>query len=139
MALTLSTVEVLSLNTLLVVFSEPLSKLETNYNASSYTISGLTIRSVLPNTDAAPIDVILVTDKAVVGNSYLLSASGLESASTIAFDNAVTLTFVGRKTKLDNVLTSTPILYDTAPDSAVRQVLTAIHRENDKIGGTESE
>ena len=138
MALTLSTIEVLAQDTLLVVFSEPLSTLAANFDAASYTISGLTIRSVLePTTEGAPVDLILTTDKMVVGTDYTLSAAGLEPASAASFDSATTLEFKGRQTKLDKVLTSTPILYDTAPASAVRQVLTAIHRENDKIGGTE--
>jgi hypothetical protein len=136
MALTISTVEVLSLNTLLVVFSEPLSTLEANYAASSYTISGLTIRSVIPpTTGGAPVDLVLVTDKMVVGSAYELSAAGLEPASADTFDDTTTLDFTGQETKLDKVLSSTPILFDTSPDSTIRQVLTAIHRENGKIGG----
>lgn len=132
----LSSVEILSKNTILVTFSEPLSTSASNYLASSYTVSGSAVRAVIsPVDDSSPLDVVLVTDRLSEDASYTLSASSIVAASGNLLDDAVTIEFPGRITKLDKALGSTPILYDTAPDSTIRQVLTAIHRENDKIGG----
>ena len=83
----------------------------------------------------SPIDVVLVTDRLSEGVSYVVSATNLVAASGNIQNNTVTVLFSGRSTKLDKVLSGMPILYDTDPDSVVRQVLTAIHREDNKIGG----
>ena len=132
----LSKVEILSSNTLLVTFNEPLSTTESNYLASSYAVSGSSVRSIIvPTSAVAPIDIVLVTDKLTEGDTYVLSVSSIVAASGNLLDDTVTIEFSGVTTKLEKALTSTPTLYDTAPNSTVRQILTAIHRENGKIGG----
>lgn len=136
-ALSIEQVEILSANTLLLTFSEPLSQSEVNYLAESYSIMELNVRSVMPPIDdVSPQEVVLVTDEMQVGIAYHLTANGLVPASGGTFDQT-TLPFTGRTTKLDKALGSTPLLYDTDPDSTMRQLMTAIHREDDRIGGSE--
>jgi hypothetical protein len=135
----LSNVEVLSKNTILLGFTDNLSKSAANFAVDNYTVSGLVVKQVLPPvSDEYPNALVLVTEPILVGNTYEVSAQNLEATdgSVVA---STALSFTGRKTKLDKVLTGAPILYDTSPGSVVMQVLTAIHRENDKIGGTEDE
>lgn len=135
-SISVSSVEILSKNTLLVTFSEALSTSDSNYLPGSYSIVDLSIRDVIsPTNDSSPLDVILVTDALLEGVDYVLSAIAIVSASGNSFDDTITVKFTGKITKLDKALGSTPTLYDTNPKSTIRQILVAIHRENDKIGG----
>lgn len=137
-ALSIEELEILSANTLLLTFSAPLSTNEANYLADSYSSMTLTVRSVMPPLDeVSPRELILVTDPLQVGEEYAIAGVGLESADGNTHDTEA-IEFTGRKTKLDKVLSGTQILYDASMDSTFRQILTAIHREDDKIGGTEN-
>lgn len=134
--ISISAVEVLSFNTLLISFTEPLSLDDINFSADNYVITGLPVKSVIAEPGTAVTELLLSTDVMDSNLTYTISAGTLVSASGNAFFD-LPVEFGGKRTKLDKVLTSTPTLYDTNPESIVRQVLTAIHREDEKIGGTE--
>ncbi|MCF6205335.1 MAG: hypothetical protein L3J47_00380 [Sulfurovum sp.] len=114
----------------LLTFSSPVSS--SWELASSYLIAGATIVEALAY-DPVALTVLLNVSRLTEGTTYTVSAAGLLDS----LGNPVTgsVSFVARKTKVEKVLTDTTALYNVSPSSLLNNIITAIHLENDKIGG----
>ena len=136
-----SRVDVLDRETIFVVFSEPMLNDAALNSLASYVVTGgMTVKSVLTSGTTAS-EIVLVVSQATPGTSYTLTvATSLTAATNIPINGtARTGTFVGRRTKMDNVLRRLPALYARSHGSTLRAMLQAISREDDAVGGSQDE
>ena len=136
----LPSVEVLSENTIHVVFEEEVVVDSTFRDLSRYDVSvvsgsgDVAVRMVLVPTRARATDqVVLVLDKLTGGTHYRVTVSGLNGRSGSLVGG--TSDFVGRRTKGGDMLRSMPSLYNKQPGSIINAILVAVGREDDLIGG----
>ncbi len=142
--ISLSSVEILSLDSILLSFNKAVVNDSTLQSVNSYTIvpvsSGIavTIRSISTgNSEFVTQVVMYVTPPTrkeeysvdVVGDIRGVDASELDpSRSPVVFE--------ARSTKMDSVLSRITEPYATEPGSNLRSIFHAITREDDKIGGS---
>ena len=138
MAFSFSSIEILTPSLLVVTFTKSLSLEEVNFLPTSYSLSPVVvITSVEPPENADNISYVkLKVAPLVSGVEYTLTGSvSLSSTDDDIFDDTTVLTFGARDTKLGKVIAGLPVMYDSDEDSSIFNVLAAIHREDDKIGG----
>lgn len=117
-----------------VVVNSAYTSLDT-YTISSITGGGdISVRSVVVPVGFTTTDVILYVDKPVKGTIYELTINALRRRDGAAIIDSAR--FEGRQTKGENMLKEIPSHWDTRPTSIVRNVITAIAIEDDKIGGS---
>lgn len=126
-----------------LVFEEAMSNNANLQNPSNYSIAptaggaSLIISSVrTPNTPSAT-SIYLVVAGLVIGTEYTITAStSLVSAFGLALSSSAnTAKFEGRLTKIDSAIKSFPSLYDMSPNSLIRNIVNAIFRQDDLLGG----
>ena len=114
---------------------------------ASYSIAptgggaAMTVRSVFAGSSEDPTDILyLVVSQGTVDEKYTVTVAdsivGEDGDPVLAGTD--TAQFVYRKTKVDNILGG-PRLYSKVVTSIYRNVLTAIGREDDLIGGSRSD
>lgn len=125
-------------------FSDPMLRDTQLTKTSNYTITPVTIGNSVTvlgvragKSTSAP-SVFLNITQPTVGATYRISAStnlvGLNGIYLSA--NISTCIFVARQTKIDDMLNSLPKHYDIGIDSRLRNILMAIGRQDDLLGGT---
>ena len=114
----------------LLTFSAPVSS--SWELASSYLVTGVTAVKALAY-DPVNMTVLLNVSRLTEGTTYSITTPGVLDSS----GNPITgsASFLAKKTKVEKVLTDSPALYNVSPSSLLNHILTAIHLENDKIGG----
>lgn len=76
--------------------------------------------------------------EASAGDTNLISAYGVHINGTI-LAGSDTKNFVARNTKIDNAVKGSTAIYDTSTDSLYRNVLNAIFRQDDLLGGSRND
>lgn len=69
------------------------------------------------------------------GDSNIISTDGIHINNNILANSNINF-FFSRWTKIDEALSHLPKFYDTTPTSKIRDVLNAIFRSDDLLGGT---
>lgn len=109
-------------------------------NTATYTITPLgdgvpcRVLAVRPDNVINPIKLYLTVSSFTVGVTYLVSMTSINriNGDAITPDPAK---FIGRLTKQDSMIQARPGLYDISPDALHRNVLAAIGKQDDLIGG----
>ena len=138
--------EVLSQGLIQLEFTEGMKANSILRDPTNYTVvpnsTGLavTVKSVLgvPATAVGTTVLLLETTDFTIGATYTVTAAD----TLIALDGGLidagtrSAEFIGRLTKIDNIKDSRPELYNIDPKSIIRNVINAIGREDDLIGGS---
>jgi hypothetical protein len=141
---TLSSVELLAQDTLLLTFANEVINNADLRNAANYTItttgSGIPsrVRQVMVSSDLTVTQVVLAFTKPTLGQTYTVTATGMQDVLGLVLD-PTTKSFVSRLTKMDHVLRGLPAMYTKEPASALRNILQAFSRVDDVIGGNRSD
>ena len=139
-SVTITSAEILARDAIVIYFSSLVYNDSILRNTDTYVFSpSLSVAEVIVGDGISISEVTLIVRYIVPGEEYLLTVEGITDSGNLVMDPTVAPLVVGRSTKLDKVLTSAPVLYDTSPTSTIRQILSAIHREDDKIGGSQDE
>lgn len=114
-------------------------------NPNTYTVTRVSsegqdvaIRGVIvPKNSRTTKEVALVLDKPTHGAHYRITASNLNGRDGNPVGGSGD--FIGRRTKTEDMIRVISSHYNTAPDSVIRQVLTAIGVQDDIIGGSRND
>lgn len=138
-------ISVLAADLIQINFSQNMKNNSVLQNPSSYVLVpfsdgiAVNIRSVRTGKSVGTDSVLLVITPPTPGDVYDLTIVGdVRSLSNTALDVA-TGRFTARRTKIDSLLSTRPIAYDLRPESIFRNILNAIGREDDRIGGSQDE
>ena len=139
-------VNVLAADLLEIVFNESM-KNNVNLRAiGSYTIVAfdatsvpIIIREVRTGSSFSTLRVYLVITPPTLGAVYDISIVGVVRSLDNQSLNVNTGRFTSRRTKVDSMCSTRPPMYDLSPDAVYRNVLNAIGREDDRIGGSQDE
>lgn len=86
--------------------------------------------------DTPAIDrVWLIVTPFQIGKTYVISFQNLFAVSGLVVTPQITK-FVGRRTKIDSLVSSRPGMYDVTPGAMMRKLLNAVGRSDDLIGGS---
>jgi hypothetical protein len=140
--------DVLAADLILVRFNEPLKVNTALKDPANWIVTpdgaGQAVRvlSVRPGLNVVGTrEILLEVTPFTVGEIYTVTAStsfiNLDSeVLTIPFNTGK---FKGRDTKIDSMVKSRPRMYDTRVSSLLRNILNAIGREDDLIGGSRND
>ena len=125
-----------------IVFNAPMKNNATLQDVASYVITDtdgaqLEVEQVLTSGDVAVRAVYLVVAPFVTGELYTVTVSTQTRLTNGSFLSALgnQVEFIGRKTKIDSLCSTRPRMYNLTPTSLLRNILNAIGREDDLIGG----
>lgn len=112
-----------------------------NWAIIGITGDTLTVEEVFTGSDVGVRRVYLVISPFSIGEQYTVTASTSmrQTNGNNLSSTGNTVTFIGRRTKVDSLVGTRPPLYNLSPKSTVRQILNAIGREDDLIGGSKDE
>lgn len=118
---------------------------EEYYNLVNYTLTTvygvpISIRKVLENKIPTKVTtkILLVTDASSEGSEYSLAVQDLNTRIGSKITPS-TVTIYSRRSKVDSALQSLPAHFDKRPESIVKNILTAITRSDEEIGGSRDE
>ena len=141
MATLIASVAVLARDTLLLTFTAGISVDDNLRATSSYTVTpdgtgdAVQVRDVIVEDSVSSVtQIVLVVSKPTIGAQYTVAVAGLTDAENMAVADSDQ--FEDRLTKLDNVLNNMPKLYTREHRSVFRNILQAVTREDDLIGGS---
>lgn len=101
------------------------------------SVSVLSVRS---GTAATASSVFLVITPPTMGTSYrVILQNGITSADGASIVPGAYGDFHTRLTKIDSLLSTRPIAYDLRPSAVIRNLINALGREDDRIGGSQNE
>ena len=132
---------VINANTIELTFSGDVVRNVGYLNPANYAISvfegtgsPIQVIKVLNPNSLTNDKVYLLTNYHTPGTTYLVAVSGLSgrAGQTVAG----TFKFTSRVTKLDQMLKSVPTHFSRDPDSLILNLLTAIAKVDDRIGGS---
>lgn len=140
-------IDVLARDEILIEFNQLLKNDDQARLVSNYSVvpvdSGVPvlIKDVLLQNEFGSAQIVLVVSPFTIGETYEVSIN--ESLNWLSKDTLnsakKTRRFIGRLTKIDSVVDSRPAFYDTRPTATFRQLINAIHYEDELIGGSKSE
>lgn len=109
----------------------------TNYTLTptSQAVNSVTVKDVVSGAERRPTNVFLVITPPTFDAEYTITVANIVSSDGSVFTGPLTATFTPSLTKLDNLLSTVPRLYDIRPKSNLRALFTAIGREDQRIGG----
>jgi hypothetical protein len=143
---TLKEVELLAQDSVLMTFSQPMLNDSFMQAVSSYTITpddggqAVTIRDVMTPSTITTDSVVLAFSPPTLGGTYTLTvSSSIRNADKIALGAPTTHQFVCRLTKMDHVLKNLPGPYTNLHRSTLRNLLQALSRVDEKIGGNRND
>lgn len=112
----------------------------TNYSLTTVYGVPISIRKVLENKVPTKVTtrVLLVTDATSDGSQYSLEIQDLNTRSGSKITPS-TVSIYSRRSKVDSALQSLPAHFDKRPESVVKNILTAITRSDEEIGGSRDE
>ena len=135
----LQNIEVLSLKSILLEFTDELVVDDVYKNPESYIIDVVTgagpvrVKRVLGINGTASRTIILVTETMTRGTRYRVTSLGLNGRDGTS--GSASGDFIARETKQDSTARSCPRHFDPRPESLISSVLAATSREDDLIGG----
>lgn len=138
-------VNVLADDLLEVRFTTPMRNTDALRNAGIYTIEpigdyrSVEVLSVNAGREFATDVVYLTVTAPEKGAYYIVSVTG---ALTDVSNQTLEVTearILPRRTKIDSLVSSRPAMYDTRPQAVYRNLLNAIGRSDDQIGGSQDE
>jgi hypothetical protein len=111
-----------------------------NYSLAVIYGNPISIRKVLENKIPTKVTnkVYLVTDVSVEGSAYSVSVSNLNNRDGSHITPSEAIVYP-RRSKTDSVLQSLPAHFDKRPEAIVKNILTAITRSDEEIGGSRDE
>lgn len=145
-AVNLLDVEVLAADLIQLNFSANIKNNAILQSVASYNITALnntsvsvSVKEVRAGEDVGTDSVILVITPPTLNAIYTAVVVG----EVRSLDNVVLSTasqrFKTRRTKIDSLCSTRPYMYDLRPNSILRNLLNAIGREDDRIGGSQNE
>lgn len=141
-------IDVVAADTLCIAFTESMRNNTALQTPSSYAVvavsSGavdLTVKSVRAGQNTYANVVYLVVDPIAAGAFYDVQVvgSGIRSVDNQTMVSPTSQVVKARRTKVDSLLSTRPRFYSTDPKSILRNILNAIGREDDRIGGNQNE
>ena len=127
-------------NELLVVFTAPVKNDAALQNAANFTVvpefggQAVTVRRVFTGNEISTEVIYLEVSNFSVGEQYIVTATNLVGVDGVGINlSANTARFIGRRTKVDNILASLPKVFDKRISSTIRTILAAISREDSLI------
>lgn len=140
--------DVFSSDLVAVQFNQEIIVNTDSLDPASYVVTpdgagkAVTVQSVLagPAEDEVEIIYLVVTEPSS-GEKYTVTlATTIVGTDGVAIQpGEETVQFVGRATKVDRILNNRPAIYTLSPSSVWRNVLTAIGRSDDLIGGNRAD
>jgi hypothetical protein len=138
------TIQSLARDVLRVNFSQALAANDSMFDLDNYAITPVTsgadaveVARIIKGgeeDDPTVTYVDLQITKAALDATYQLLVTNLETSDSVLLAEQ-TGEFLGRFTKTDSFTRSVAQLYNTRPDSTLRQILTAMALEDERIGG----
>lgn len=138
------TIRSLALDVLRVDFAQALAANDSMFDLDNYEITPVTsgadtveVSQIIKGGEADDPTVTYVDlqiTRAALDATYQLLITNLETSDSVLLAELVG-EFLGRATKTDSFTRSIPQQYNTRPDSTLRQVLTAMALEDERIGG----
>lgn len=115
-------------------------------NVDSWSVIGTTehtllVKEVLSGSEIGVDVVYLVVSLFNLGEQYTVTASVsmvLTTGESLPSPGN-TATFIGRRTKIDSLISTRPPLYNLSQNSTIRHIMNAIGHQDDLIGGNKSE
>lgn len=138
-------VDVLTSTLILVRFASAMKNDSRLQDPLSYSVvstslgTAVTIRSVETDTSASTTDVLLNLSAIAVGTTYTLTVTGMRTATGGVMSSSNRVQFIGRITKADSAINGTTRIYNTQPGAIYRNIILAITKEDDRIGGSRND
>ena len=139
-------INVLAADTIEVVFSESMKNNDVLTAVGSYTVvpfaagsTPVTVREVRAGPNFSALSVLLIVTPPTIGGVYDITVTGLVRSLDNQTLSSNTGRMTMRRTKIDSLLSTRPPVYDLTPGAVLRNVLNAIGREDDRIGGSQDE
>jgi hypothetical protein len=141
----LESIEIISNDLLCVTFNQTMvndAELQStdNYSVTPVCVGDVvvTVKEVRSGTGPTTTVIYLVISRFQIGAVYSMTIEpdNITAVNTESLNPLfVTDRFVGRRTKVDNMIKTPTALYNTESGSLIRQILNAIGGEDDLIGG----
>lgn len=141
----LTGMDVVAVDTLLLNWDRDMKRDANLLDITNYTITAdaagdpVTLIEMRAGSTGISDALLLIVTAPTVGEQYTVTVdatSAIRSAADeqidVAFNN---VKFIGRRTKVDDTMNSMPQIYDNRPAAIFRNILNAIGREDDIIGG----
>jgi hypothetical protein len=140
----LAKVDVIARDQIVLEFNAPMRNEPALLDVANYAITpvgagqSVNVISVLSGNRVNPTQIQLIITNFSIGEKYLITvSSGIHVVDGTSLDaSGRTGHFVGRRTKIDSLISSRPQMYDVRPTSVLRTILTAIGRQDDLLGGS---
>lgn len=136
--------DILAENVIILQLDSPVVVNNDFLSLSNYSISliegpgnQVNVRSIIRPQGLTTSTILLEIDPPTKGATYQVGVGSLDSESGSTIEGFSV--FIARRTKLDNMLRFLPNHWDSRPRSLIRQVLTAISIEDERIGGSRSD
>ena len=139
-------VNIYAVDLLEVVFDDFMKNNDVLRDPGSYTINAVTagadsvvVKDVRVGDEVGVTKVYLVVTLPTIGAFYTVAVvGGVQSLDGLSL-TIISKKIASRRTKVDSILSTRPAMYSVSPAAIYRNILNAIGREDDKIGGSQDE
>jgi hypothetical protein len=143
----LNTADVWASDMIELAFDQPMANNDDLINPLNYTVTSddsgdiSTVLSVRTGNEPFANNLFLILSHFIVGEKYTVIVNESLISIDKVFINDIfrTTKFIGRRTKIDSVISAKPDMFNMSPDSIYRNITNAIHRADDLIGGSRND